>query len=465
MKLLQWGIAGIVIAAMFTTGFECASSELTSAKLYLQRKDYQNAEKQLQKEVDKNPKSEEGYYLLGQVRVELKDYRGMKDAFGKALAIAPTHEKEIQSTILSVWGRLFNQAVDEINRATDSSAYLDKAIESFSMAVEVLPESLLTQRNLGLAYFRKGDIPNAAEHLTTAFEKAKDLLAAKLLGRIYLDRGAELKAKFTEENRERIEEMKNLSTIQEKTKAADVRFFLSDSLIQISKPPKPKKGDTKETWRIEKYHLTLGVENGDVTSVKYDNDKPYTPQIDSSKYFQAVAECDKAVDVMKKAQSIFPEEAEISENLMNAYIGAARNTEARLLLNERVKKYPDSKYDHYNLGVFLLKDSSFSAAIDEFKIVLNLDSSFSAAVYNIAAAYVNWGVVEQLKLKAAGKEDDVSYKEKYKLALPYLVKVVSEKKDDIQMLELLGQVYANLNMKDKALEAYDKADAIRKGKN
>ena len=32
------------------------------------------------------------------------------------------------------------------------------------------------------------------------------------------------------------------------------------------------------------------------------------------------------------------------------------------------------------------------------------------------------------------------------------------------MWELLGQVYANLNMKEKALQAYDKADAIRQGK-
>ena len=72
---------------------------------------------------------------------------------------------------------------------------------------------------------------------------------------------------------------------------------------------------------------------------------------------------------------------------------------------------------------------------------------------------------DQEKQKAAGKDGDVSYKERYKMALPYLEKIVLDKKDDIQMWELLGQVYANLNMQDKALQAYDKADAIRKGKN
>ena len=308
-------------------------------------------------------------------------------------------------------------------------------------------------------------MPNAATQLTIAFEQGKDTLAAKLLGRIYLDSGNVLKTKFMDDNREVFESMKNLASIHEKMKTADISYLLGDSLIKISKPEKPKKHDTRETWRIDKYHLTLSVEDGIVTQMKYDDDKPYSPAIDSTKFNAAVEQFDKAVTTMKKAQAMFPENEEISENLMNAYIGAERNAEARALLVERVKKYPDSKYDHYNLGVFFLKDSLFSDAIKEFKTVLTIDSTFSAAVYNLAATYVNWGVVEEAQLKAAGKEDDLSFKEKFKMALPYLESVVVEKKNDIQMWELLGQVYANLNMKDKALQAYDKADAIRQGKN
>jgi tetratricopeptide (TPR) repeat protein len=204
--------------------------------------------------------------------------------------------------------------------------------------------------------------------------------------------------------------------------------------------------------------------DGDIaTAMKYS--VPYKPKIDSTDYKSSLVEFRMAVDILKKGQTMFPEDAEISENLMNAYIGAERNEEARALLGERVRKYPDSKFDQYNLGVFLLKDSSYSEAIEQFKKALKIDTAFSQAVYNIAATYVNWGVADQEKLKAAGKEGDLSYKERYKMALPYLEKVVEEKKDDIQMWELLGQVYANLNMKEKALQAYDKADAIRKGKN
>jgi tetratricopeptide (TPR) repeat protein len=464
MKLLmQWGIIGIILAAFFTTGFECASSEMTSAKLYLQRKEYENAKKQLLKEVEKNPKNEEAYYLLGrEIQYVQGDYRGMKDSFDKALAIAPTHKQDIQVVTLSAWGKLYNEGVDEINRAIDTASYLPKAIATFSTAVYVLPESLMTRRTLGLAYYRNDEMEKAAEQFTVAFEQGKDTLSAKLLGKIYLDSANVLKSRFTSTYRDDFETIKNLASIHERIKTADVSYLLGDSLIKVSKPAKQKKNETKETWRIEKYHLTLAVDGGLVQSVKYDGDKPYMPAIDSTDLVAAKEQFNKAVDAMKKAQAMFPGDPDISESLMKALIGSEREGEARALLTERVKKFPDSKIDHYNLGVFLLKDSAFADAITEFKTALKLDSAFTDALYNIAATYVNWGVAEQAKLKAAGKEDDVSYKEKFKLALPYLENVVALKSSDVLMWELLGQVYANLNMKDKALEAYDKADKIRK---
>ncbi len=464
--LLQLGVVAVVLAAIVTTGFECASSEMTSAKLYIQRKDYENAKTQLLKEVAKNPNNEEAYYLLGsQVQYMQGDYKGMKESFDKALAIAPTHKKEIQSLTVGAWGKLYNQGVDEINKAIDTASYLDKAILSFSTAVLVLPESLLTRRTLGVAYLRNNDMLHAAEQFSVAFEQGKDTLSAKLLGKIYIDSGNVMRAEFTAAHHQQYETMKNLANIHEKIKTADVSYLLGDSLIKITKPQKPKKGDTKETWRIEKYNLTLSVEDGLVAKMKYDGDKPYAPAIDSTELKAAIVMFDKAVAAMKKAQAMFPEDPDISDYLMKAYIGAERQEEARTLLIERVKKFPDSKIDHYNLGVFLLKDSLFSDAIIEFKTALGLDSSFSDAQYNIAATYVNWGVVEQEKLKAAGKDDDVSYKERFRSALPYLENVVVLKKNDVLMWELLGQVYANLNMKEKALQAYDKADAIRQGKN
>jgi tetratricopeptide (TPR) repeat protein len=479
-RSFQLGIFGIAFAALLTSGFECASSEMTSAKLYLSRKEYSSAENQLLKEVAKNPKDEEAYYLLGQTRYYEENYIGMKDAFDSAMAIDTTHRTDINSYDVAVWGKMYNDGVEAINNAIDSAQYYDDAIKDFSIAVKVLPESAYTERNLGIAYYRKGDIAGSIPHFEIAFEKANDLISCKLLGRIFLDSAAALKAKFNDVNRDQMTLQKNLSLIHIGMMADDAKVALGDP-ASIVKPEKPKKRSkkkepVKEEWQYPKYNLTLSIEDGTVKAVNYS--APFTPSIDSTYWLDAIPLYDQAIAISKRGQTLFPEDADISQNLMNAYIGAERTSEVRSLLSERIKKFPNSKYDHYNLGVFYLQDSNYVNAIAQFTASLRLDSIEEAtadsakkqvldttfadnAIYNIAASYVNWGVQEQQRLKAENKEEDFSYREKFKDALPYLEETVRRKKDDVQMWELLGQVYANLGQSDKAQEAYKKADEIR----
>ena len=68
-------------------GYQCSSTELTSAKLYIQQKNYDKALEALLKDVQKNPDSDEGYYLLGYVYGEKDQYSEMMDAFNKSLSL------------------------------------------------------------------------------------------------------------------------------------------------------------------------------------------------------------------------------------------------------------------------------------------------------------------------------------------------------------------------------------------
>jgi len=463
-KFIVYGMLIISAVSLALMGFQCSSAEMTSAKLYLNRKEYDNAEAQLLKEVSKNPKNEEAWYLLGQIRFELKNYSGMKDAFVKAKEVGVKFKKEIDIQTVATWGRLFNQGVEELNKAEDSTGF-NAAIETYKLAMYVMPESTINHQNLGLAYYRKGDFDNAIPSLTIALDNANSLFSIKILSGIYLMRAGELKTKFTEQNRTAIDEMRNLGQVREKIKAVDVKYFIGEP-NSIDKETKGKGKQAvviKETWKYTKFNLSVVIEEDVVTSVKYAT--PYSAPIDSSSHKLSLKEYDKAIDVLVKGSASYPEDAEISESLMNSYIGAERNAEARVLLNDRVKKYPDSKYDHYNLGVFLLKDNKYEESVNEFKTVLAIDPEFSSATYNLAATYVNWGVSEQERLKAAKKEDDKTYQEKFKLAIPFLEKVIEGKPNDVQIWELLGQVYANLGNVEKANSAYKKADDIRQGKN
>ena len=70
MKHSKLFVLAFLMLSMVFVGYQCGSTEITSAKLYIQQKNYDKAIEVLQKEITKNPKSDEGYYLLGYVQGE-----------------------------------------------------------------------------------------------------------------------------------------------------------------------------------------------------------------------------------------------------------------------------------------------------------------------------------------------------------------------------------------------------------
>lgn len=91
-------IVFILLAGLTLAGFQCSSTELTSAKLYIQQKNWDKALTALEKDVEKNPKSDEGYYLLGVVYGEKETYDKMMEAFNNSLAISNTYKSQIDDS-------------------------------------------------------------------------------------------------------------------------------------------------------------------------------------------------------------------------------------------------------------------------------------------------------------------------------------------------------------------------------
>ncbi|HEY6435137.1 MAG TPA: tetratricopeptide repeat protein, partial [Ignavibacteriaceae bacterium] len=111
MKNSKLFISGMLFIGIMFLGFQCASTELTSAKLYIQQKNWDKALETLQAEVEKNPQSDEGYYLLGTVYSELEKTDEMINAFDKSLAISDKYEKSIKEYRTFQWANNFNRGV------------------------------------------------------------------------------------------------------------------------------------------------------------------------------------------------------------------------------------------------------------------------------------------------------------------------------------------------------------------
>jgi tetratricopeptide (TPR) repeat protein len=200
MKHTKLFVLAFLMLSMVFVGYQCGSTEITSAKLYIQQKNYDKAIEVLQKEVTKNPKSDEGYYLLGYVQGEQGNFEGMVDSYDKSLAISKSFEKNINDSRKYFWAQAFNRGVSLYQRGvkstdTDSAKiYYDKSIADFNSALKIEPDSGDTYKNLAFVYLSKGDNEAAVAPLKELIAREKSIDGYKFLGEIYYVNGTNLKA-------------------------------------------------------------------------------------------------------------------------------------------------------------------------------------------------------------------------------------------------------------------------------
>jgi tetratricopeptide (TPR) repeat protein len=106
----------IAILVVFSVGFQCGTTEMTSARLYITKSDWDNAIRNLEAELAKNATNEEAWYLLGEVRAKKNDLAGMVEAFDHAMNVGQTHKKDIEGLKYNYWVKCMNVGAESFNR-------------------------------------------------------------------------------------------------------------------------------------------------------------------------------------------------------------------------------------------------------------------------------------------------------------------------------------------------------------
>lgn len=191
------------IIGMVLTGFQCSSTELTSAKLYIEQGNFDKALDMLQKDVEKNPKSDEGYYLMGHVYGELDDLEKMVSSFDKSLAISDKFGAKIGEQKAFHWGNNFNKGVSNFQRGNNTTdpdsttIFYDRSIKFFKDATLVEPDSADNYRNLAFVYLSAGRTEEAIDPLKKLIELEKSEDGYQYLGEVYYTLGANKNIDFT----------------------------------------------------------------------------------------------------------------------------------------------------------------------------------------------------------------------------------------------------------------------------
>ncbi len=375
----------IFAMALGFLAFQCQSTEMTSAKLYIQQKNLPKAKASLLKEVKKNPKSDEGYYLLGYIYGEEGNYPKMVESFNKSLEISKKFEKKIKDSRKYYWAQNFNKGVMLFNKATkgdvnEKDKNLEKSIKAFKDAIICEPDSAATYQNLAFAYLNANKADDAVEPLLKLKKIKPSADIYVRLGQIYFNKGVDGLNKFLTTN-------------------------------------------------------------------------------DKSDSVAAMKDFETCISYLEEGRKKYPSNSDILLLLSNAYIKANKIDVAMDAFKAGVEQEPNNKYYRYNYGVLLLGANKYAEAAEQFKKALEIDPKYENAIYNLAVTYVKWGAAMNEEAMAKG-EDSEAYKEKYKEAYPYLEQYLKLKPNEASVWELLGKVYANLGMKEKSMDAFNKADSL-----
>lgn len=187
----------IVSAAIYFifTGFACGSKELESAKLYKRNKDYKSAIANLQIEIAKNPKSDEGYFMLGEIYAETDSMEQMIKAFNGSLSASNRFAKEIANYKLKYWAENANKGVAYYNRSVQNKnedsakIFMDKAVFAFKQSITILPDSTFGYLNLANIYSLTGKSDEALTILNDVLKMQKSFDVYKQIGKIYYEKG------------------------------------------------------------------------------------------------------------------------------------------------------------------------------------------------------------------------------------------------------------------------------------
>ncbi len=463
-------LIGILAMSFAFVGFQCSSAELTSAKLYIQKSEWDKAEAELEKDVKSDSLDEEAWYYLGIVRGEKKNYAGLMDAFNHAMKISPAHNKDIDQVKQHYWVISYNEGSKDLSRGKDTASYYVTALEAFKGATMLEPDSTMGFRGLAYTYLNMGQNDSAIAPLEVLWTREKDQDAAKFLGEIYFEKGRTFRQEFQDKNGDKIKTVQGLASIKEGLSKLDVTDAIGQPDEKTTQEPPQVKGKrgkkapqmpAKDIWVYKNYGLTLTFENDTLAQKKVDF--VYNPQIDSTQYDSAIVQFKLALKILEPASKLYPNDSNIMTILTNCYVDADMTAEAARAFKLGAEQNPDNKDFQYNYGVILLQANKYPEAISQFEKALKLDPEYWNAVYNVGAAYVNWGVEVQTNASPNSDPDSLrkAISAKFEKALPYLEKFSNYKASDPNIWELLGKVYAYLNEVQKAQDAIQKSDSLR----
>jgi len=186
-NLLVW-----VVGLLLLTVLGCDSTDMTSAKVYLQQKNYQKAEEMLLLAFDKEPTNPEPAYLLAvEVYARSKTWDKVAEFLNAADAIGPQFAEKTRLAREKYWIDNFNHGASGYNAmikgdSEDEEKLFTETVASFQNCILINAEKPETYGTLAQVYLFKEDFAKGKEYMILSVEKnPMDITSLVNLGNVY----------------------------------------------------------------------------------------------------------------------------------------------------------------------------------------------------------------------------------------------------------------------------------------
>ena len=167
---------------------------------------------------------------------------------------------------------------------------------------------------------------------------------------------------------------------------------------------------------------------------------------------------EKALQAIIDAKKDNPEDTSLALTEANLYLEAKDYTSYKRVIEEVLRKSPNDADLYYNLGVIAGTSKNEAEAEKYYLKAIELNPKYSNAYLNLAILKldVDVKIVEEMNTLGNSAKDNKRYDELkgerekvFRVALPYLEKVVVLEPGNIEAKQTLLNVYTSLDMTDK----------------
>lgn len=183
-----------------------------------------------------------------------------------------------------------------------------------------------------------------------------------------------------------------------------------------------------------------------------------TPYYQIYESYLGMKDTAKAEAVLLDLPNKFPDDKNITLNLIDLYIKSGKNDEALKYINQAKADDPQNPTLYFAAGIIHLNMFNYDAAIEELTRSVELNPDLYDTQYGLGAAYIN--KASDMFVKANEIMDVNKYSQAideanavYAKALPYMERALELKPDDVYTLRSLQELYYRLRQKDPSLNA------------